>query len=239
MEVKKSASASLEKQRTTGFLMGLVLALALFVAAMEWNSSSDEQMVDEALFDEMASDMEMVPVLDPRDMVVAQTHPVVPTIKVNPVETVVDEVVEEPQPQAQADKGQDELPAVDPEQAQPLPSTAVAPVVVDANNNEVVLRVVQQYPEFPGGMVEFIKWLTANLQYPAPAKQRNLQGTVVTTFVVNKDGSIADVKVLRGVDPLLDKEALRVLNMMPTWSPGENEGKPCRTLVRLPIVFKI
>ena len=239
MEVKKSASASLEKQRTTGFLMGLVLALALFVAALEFHTSSDEQVLDEALFDEMASDMEMVPALDPRDMVVAQTQPMAPAVRINPVETVVDQTAEEAQPEAVADRGEEVLPTEDPEQAKPMPTAAVSPVMVDANNNEVVLRVVQQYPEFPGGMVEFIKWLTANLKYPAPAKQRNLQGTVVTTFVVNKDGTIADAKVLRGVDPLLDNEALRVLNMMPPWSPGENEGKPCRTLVRLPIVFKI
>lgn len=239
MEVKKTASASLEQHRSTGFLMGLVLALALFVAAIEFHTSTDEQEMDESLFDEMASDMEMVPALDPRDMVVAQTQPVAPAVRMNPVDSEVEEETEEQQEQTMADKGDDFLSSADPEQVQPVVSTAATPVMVDADNHEVALRVVQQYPEFPGGMVEFIKWLTAKLQYPAPARQRNLQGTVVTTFVVNKDGTIADVKILHGVDPLLDNEALRVLNMMPPWSPGENEGKPCRTLVRLPIVFKI
>lgn len=239
MEVKKTAAASLERQRTTAFLMGLVLALALFVAAMEFHSSADEQTEEDAAFDEMASDMEMVPAIDPRDMVVALNQPETPLVRINPVETVTDAKEDNPIEEALTNAGEDEIPAVETEQAQPTTATDAKPLMVDEENKEVVLRIVQQYPEFPGGMVQFIKWLTDNLQYPAPARQRNLQGTVVTTFVVNKDGTIADAKVLHGVDPLLDKEALRVLNMMPPWSPGHNEGKPCRTLVRLPIVFKI
>ncbi len=237
MEVKKSTAASLEHQRPTAFLMGMVLALALFVAAIEFHSSDEDVAVGDDAFDEMASDMEMVPAIDPLDMVVAMTQPEVPAVRINPVETVTTE--ENPIEEALSNAGEDEIPVVKTEQAQPTPTTDAKPLMVDADNNEVVLRIVQQYPEFPGGMVQFIKWLTDNLQYPLPARQRKLQGTVVTTFVVNKDGSIADAKVLHGVDPLLDREALRVLNMMPPWSPGQNEGKPCRTLVRLPIVFKI
>jgi protein TonB len=98
---------------------------------------------------------------------------------------------------------------------------------------------VEQLPEFPGGMVEFMKWLTKNLKYPPSAQNRKVQGRVVVSFIVNKDGTIADAKVVKPVDPTLDREAMRVVRMMPNWKPGLQMGKPCRTMFAIPIVFKL
>jgi protein TonB len=84
-----------------------------------------------------------------------------------------------------------------------------------------------------------MQWLTKNLRYPPAARQRQQQGRVVTQFIVNTDGSLSDMKVVQSAEPSLDREALRVLHMMPAWKPGQQDNKPCRTMVCIPIVFKL
>jgi len=113
------------------------------------------------------------------------------------------------------------------------------PTVLDMENNPLNFRVVEELPEFPGGASEFMKWLTKNLRYPAQAQQRKLQGKVVAQFIVNKDGSISNIELVKRVDPSLDNEALRVLRLMPRWKAGQQNEKPCRTQVCIPIVFKL
>ncbi len=99
--------------------------------------------------------------------------------------------------------------------------------------------VVEQMPEFPGGAVAMMEYLSKNVRYPAEAYKKNIQGRVIATFVVEKDGSIADARVVRSIDPLLDAEALRVVNAMPQWTPGMHRGKAVRVKYTLPITFKL
>jgi len=106
-------------------------------------------------------------------------------------------------------------------------------------DDEPKLRVVEGLPEFPGGPLEFIKWLTRNLKYPSSAQSRRVQGKVVAEFVVNTDGSVTDVRVVKSLNEECDHEALRVLRMMPRWTPGIENDKPCRTKVCIPIVFRM
>ena len=113
------------------------------------------------------------------------------------------------------------------------------PEAVDMYDAPVDFRVVEDLPQFPGGAVEFMKWLTKNLKYPSSAQQRKIQGRVVAQFIVNKDGSISDLILVEKVSPELDREALRVLRMMPKWTPGVMDAKPCRTKVCIPVVFKL
>ena len=101
------------------------------------------------------------------------------------------------------------------------------------------IRVVEDLPQFPGGAVELMKWLTKNLKYPAAAQQRKVQGRVVAQFVINTDGSISDLELVEKLSTECDREALRVLRMMPNWQPGVMNAKPCRTKVCIPIVFKL
>lgn len=118
-------------------------------------------------------------------------------------------------------------------------TTALAPVAVDEDNNPLSLHVLEQYPEFPGGMVELMIWLNENLKYPESARQHNIQGRVVVSFIINKDGTISDARVTTSMHPLLDREALRVVKLMPKWKPGQERNKPCRTMFVIPINFKI
>ena len=107
---------------------------------------------------------------------------------------------------------------------------------VDENG---VHQVCEEMPEFPGGMQECMKWLGKNINYPAEAKEKGTQGRVIIQFVVEKDGSITEAKVARGVDPLLDAEALRVINASPKWKPGKQGGQPVRVKYTIPVAFRI
>lgn len=102
-----------------------------------------------------------------------------------------------------------------------------------------VFEAVEQPASFPGGQNALLQWLGANIRYPSSAAEKNIQGRVILKFVVEKDGSISNIQVLRGVDADLDKEAVRVIRSMPKWQPGRNNGEVVRTYFTIPITFKL
>ena len=102
-----------------------------------------------------------------------------------------------------------------------------------------VFDVVEQMPTFPGGMGALMQWLSKNLQYPTIAAENGIQGKVIVKFVVEKDGSVSGVKVVRGVDPSLDREAERVIKNMPAWVPGKQNGSAVRCNFNVPVTFKL
>lgn len=104
---------------------------------------------------------------------------------------------------------------------------------------EKVFDMVEQMPTFPGGNAELMSFLAKNIKYPTIAQENGTQGRVIVQFVVEKDGSIADARVARGVDPYLDKEALRVIKAMPHWIPGKQNGKAVRVKYTVPVMFKL
>ena len=107
---------------------------------------------------------------------------------------------------------------------------------VDENG---IHQVCEEMPEFPGGMRECMNWLGKNVNYPATAQEKGIQGRVIIQFVVERDGSITEPKVVRGVDPDLDKEALRVVSAMPNWKPGKNKGEVVRVKYTLPVMYRL
>lgn len=109
---------------------------------------------------------------------------------------------------------------------------------VNANTDKILFRVIEQLPEFPGGATEYMKWLTRNLRYPTSAEELKVDGKVIVRFIVNKNGSISDIKIIKSLDPDCDKEVLRVMNKMPRWKPGTEKGRPVRTEYVIPVVFK-
>jgi protein TonB len=112
--------------------------------------------------------------------------------------------------------------------------------VAFAAGQRQVYRSVEQMPEFPGGSQAMFKYLAENIQYPAIAKENNIQGRVVCSFTVNKDGSLVDIEVVRSAgDASLDKEAVRVIKSMPKWKPGKQRNQPVRVKFTLPVNFKL
>ena len=105
--------------------------------------------------------------------------------------------------------------------------------------NDMVFDVVEVMPQFPGGQIAMLQYLMENIKYPEQAMKKGIQGRVAVRFIVEKDGSISDVKPILSVHPLLDKEAIRVVKSMPKWTPGKQNGKPVRVRFNLPVMFKL
>ncbi len=224
----------------SGFLVGLVVALSLFLVALEFSSQGGIPEAGEDLLDDVSQDIEMMPAVHRDDMVAAA--PSGSRASVSDEINVVDKPVKDAkESNPLADKealkrllgvGFGDVAAVSDVKLQPTT------VNVD-EDNPLNFQVVERLPEFPGGMSAFVQWLTKNLKYPLTAQRAKRKGTVLVSFIVNKDGSIADRKVVKSVSPELDREALRVLRLMPKWKPGEDHGQPCRTYICIPIVFKL
>ena len=109
----------------------------------------------------------------------------------------------------------------------------------EVEDSEKVYDVVEEMPAFPGPPYALYEFLTRSIQYPEEARDKNIQGRVIVTFVVEKDGSISDARVVKSVDPLLDTEALRVVNSMHSWTPGKQNGEPVRVKYTVPVSFKL
>ncbi|MBQ7419975.1 MAG: TonB family protein [Prevotella sp.] len=239
MEQKKTPQADLEQQRTTRFLLALIVVLALFFVTLEWNSipsSTEDATLD---LSELVHEDEMIP------MSVEEQFAHLEPEKSQPKEAeqlhIVDDQVELPPQEEQVAEaegdGDDEM-LLQELQGEEEPK-ALAPMGIDPEDNPLKFRLVEDLPQYPGGAVEFMKWLTKNLQYPKIAQLRKTQGMVIAHFYVEKDGSISGLKVVQSLSRECDREALRVLGMMPNWQPGVQNGKPCRTKVSIPIVFKL
>ena len=117
--------------------------------------------------------------------------------------------------------------------------TSVGGYVEEEPEEQTIFEVVENMPDFPGGQAALMQYLAKNIKYPTIAQENGTQGRVIVQFVVNKDGSIVDAKVVRSVDPYLDKEALRVINTMPKWKPGMQRGKPVRVKFTVPVMFRL
>lgn len=226
----------MENKRVTNYLLGLVVVLSFLFVGLEYNSQSHTFNLYDELPDDIFEEMEVLPEVEKNEMVSAAKPTAAPSIttKIKAVDTPVTlpEKVnmrnEEEEEGNEATKQQNETPTTAIEQPVPEP-------IADDNKP----RIVQQMPEYPGGIVEFMKWLQRTLRYPPTAQQQGIQGSVMVSFIVNVDGTITEQKVVRGVNEELDAEALRVISNMPKWKPGLDKGKPCRTLFAIPIVFKL
>lgn len=234
MEQKKTDKANLEKGRGRRLLIGLAVSVVLFWGVLEYRMNPGEGGFDAEAFDELVEEMELNLKRDKPDMIpVEQKQP-----EKHPSEDikVVDEVLEE----KPVDDLDNQLAIEgDPADAEKKSVEPIEQTPKDLNDNPLNMRIVEQLPEYPGGLAEFTKWLTKNLKYPEAARKQKIEGKVVVSFIINKDGSISDAKVAKGVNPLLDQEAMRVINMMPKWKPGVHNDQPCRTLFAVPIHFKI
>lgn len=230
MEVKKSHKADLEHLRPWMFLGAFVIMSLLFILVLEVHIGGRSEDFDD-FDDDIAMDLNIKP-NDQRDMIAAaeKTKPVEQSEILNKVDNLSDlppEILDVVKFQPD-DFSEEEL----------LEEEKEEPINQNADDPET-LRMVQELPMYPGGMVEFMKWLTKNLNYPKYALRNKIQGKVMISFIVNTDGTISDIKVVKRAHALLDAEALRVARLMPKWEPGKDHGKVCRSMVAIPIVFEI
>lgn len=235
MEMKKTINADLEHRRPAWFLIGLAVASAFFVVALELSFKDDGNYLEGDFLDEIAEDMELMPPLEDTFM----EEPDIPVAN----QTDLLEVVEKVETAEESEEENVTTPEIVTEEEvveeQKEEELKVDTPVDEVEDEVKALNEIDELPVFPGGNAQLIKWLTQNLKYPESAKNDKVGGKVIVEFVVNANGSVSDVKLVKNVEPRLDSEALRVVRMMPVWKAGMLGGKPCRTLVKLPIVFKL
>ena len=212
------------------FAISLVIVVALFALILFFPYKSIGNMIEES-FDDYSMDLDLK-ANNQEDMISAALP------EENKVETESNQLnlVDETQELA-PENIEPETEKKDEEEAKEEEQEHEAPI--NLNEDAETLRIVEQLPEYPGGMVEFMKWLTANLKYPDGALRHKIEGKVMISFIVNADGSVSDIKLVKGPHKLLNDEALRVAHLMPKWKPGLENGKPCRTMIAIPIVFEI
>lgn len=227
MEIKKSPKANLENTKTTSILLGLVTALGILYITFEW-SQNEITVYEEAIQEVVEIEEEME-----ENTFREETPPPPPPPEVEEVLSDVIDIKEDDVKVENTDFSAED----DKDQRVEVQVPIAAPQ--EEEEEQVIHQVVEKMPEFPGGTAEMNKWLQKNIKYPLIAQENNIQGRVVCQFVVNSDGKIVDVQVVRGVEESLDKEAIRVIKAMPSWTPGRQGGKNVRVRFTLPIRFKL
>ena len=236
MEQKKTRRADIEQRRTTGFLLGLIFVLSIFYVTLEWNSTYSDDDINPIDLDELMHESELVPMSN--EELTTRIEEKQKTEKAEQLHVVDDQVELQPDDVDIAVEGEGDDDETLLQELQEEEDKSLAPLNVDPNN-PLNFHIVEDLPKYPGGAVEFMKWLTRNLQYPASARSRKIQGKVVAVFYVEKDGHVTGISITKSLSPECDREALRVLRKMPDWEPGIQNDQPCRTKVSIPIVFKL
>jgi periplasmic protein TonB len=224
MEAKKTAKADLESKKIIFTQIGLIIALAATLLAFEWKSY-DKSI--EGFGERMVEDVpeEIIPITEQK----VKPPPPPPPKKVVVINIVEDDVEVE-----------DDL-IIDAEADETTEIQEYIPIEIDEEVVEEapIFTVVESMPEFPGGFQELYNFLGNNIKYPVMAKESGIQGRVFVTFVVERDGSITDVRIIRGIGGGCDEEAIRVVESMPKWQPGKQRGKPVRVQYNLPVRFTL
>ena len=228
MDIKKSEKASLENKKLMFIEIGLVVSLAITLFAFEWTSTETETALledtTEILIEEeiISTNMETPP-----------PPPAAPKIPVlsDQIDIVDDEIEIEDDMfmnlEDDASLGVEIMDYVEVEEE-----------VVE--EEAIPFQLVEEKPSFQGGDAnQFSKWVNSRLVYPEIAKENGVQGRVTLQFTVEKDGSVTKVKVLRGVDPSLDKEAVRVVSMSPKWKPGKQRDRAVPVTYTFPVIFQL
>ena len=228
MEIKKSAKANLEDKKLLFVEIGLVVSLAITLFAFEWTSKE----TNVAVLEEQAQvvlEEEIIPITQ-------ETPPPPPAAPKIPVLSDQIDIVD------------DEI-EIDDDMFMNLEDDANLGVeIMDyveveeevVEEEAIPFQLVEEKPSFQGGDAnQFSKWVNQRLEYPEIAKENGVQGRVTLQFTVEKDGTVTKVKVLRGVDPSLDKEAVRVVSMSPKWKPGKQRDRAVPVTYTFPVIFQL
>ena len=223
MELKKTPEADLNKKSSFFMSIGLMLSLLMVVTAFEWRSYDEGDLVDLGTLDSDFEELQEIPLTE-------QPPPPPPTITPPEIIEVPDE--EEIEEEIEVD--------LDVEVTE---ETVIEDVVFEEAPEEEeadeIFQFVEDQPAPQGGMAAFYKYVNKNIKYPSQARRMGIEGKVYVTFVVDKDGTITDVKVLKGIGAGCDEEAVRVLRGAPKWKPGKQRGRPVKVRMQLPITFKL
>ena len=225
MEEKKSPKANLENKKVMFTQIGLIISLLIAWLAFE-HKSYDKRQIDESLLNrEVVLDEEMVEITKQEEQ---KPQPVEQPQQTTQLEIVEDDVETEDL-NINAEVEQNEV-----------IEEYVAPEVVEEEVVEQeIFQIVEEMPAFPGGEAKLMEYVGKNIKYPQIARETGIQGRVFIGFVVEPDGSVSNVKLLRGIGGGCDEEAMRVVKSMPKWKPGKQRGKAVRVSYQIPVFFKL
>lgn len=227
MEIKKSPKADLESKKLTFTLVGLVISLLVIWRVFEYKSY-DKRTMDDLQRTVEVIEEEMVEITKQEQ---PKVQPPAPKPQVTQIQVVEDDVEVEDDIDINAEVSQEEVLEVYDYQ----PPEIEEEEIVEAE----IFMVVEDMPEFPGGSVKMMEYIQKNMKYPMMARESDIQGRVFVNFVVEPDGSISNVTVMRGIGGGCDEEALRVVQSMPKWKPGKQRGTAVRCSFTVPIIFKL
>jgi protein TonB len=225
MEEKKSPKANLENKKLMFMQIGMIISLLIAWLAFE-HKSYDKRQIDESLLNrEVVLDEEMVEITKQEEQ---KPQPVEQPHQTTQLEIVEDDVETEDL-NINAEVEQNEV-----------IEEYVAPEVVEEEVVEQeIFQIVEEMPAFPGGEAKLMEYVGKNIKYPQIARETGIQGRVFIGFVVEPDGSVSNVKLLRGIGGGCDEEAMRVVKSMPKWKPGKQRGKAVRVSYQIPVFFKL
>lgn len=227
MEVKKSKKATIENRRGTWLLMGFVATLAFMFVTFEW-TQHDVNVASGSLTRDPIFEENLIPITFREEKL---QPPPPPLAEVSEVLTIVnnDEKVADVTVKSSEDNGER------------VEIGRIAPKEMEREEpaEDVVFVVAEKMPSFPGGDAALVQYLGKNIKYPTISAEIGTQGRVIVQFVVDKDGTITNPVVVKSVDAYLDKEALRVINAMPKWTPGKQRNQPVRVKYTLPVMFRL
>ncbi len=226
MEIKKSPNVDLERWRPVLLEIGLAVALiATYLVFQIRTQDKTENVLGDV--GDVKVEEEIIPITRMKE----KTPPPPPPKKVVVEELNIVKDDEDISDEFEMDESEaDEETQVDQSDVQ---------VEEEEDDEPINFYVVEKKPEFPGGEAALYKFLAEHTKYPEAAKENGVTGTVWVQFVIDKDGKVTNVKVVRSVDPYLDKEAVRVVKSMPKWKPASQRGKPVRVLFQVPIKFEL
>ena len=227
MEIKKNVNADLEKTKGTSLMLGFVIALAVMFVSLEWTQRDVRDDSDMYRVSDISFTEEMAPITLPEKKTVPPPPAAVKTADI--IEIIEDDA---PIDEDVIISQEDNSPWIDINTV-----TVVEPEPEIEDDTEFL--VVEDQPEFPGGTAALLEYLRKNIRYPSICRENNIQGRVLVTFIVNKDGTIVEPEVVKSVHPQLDREALRVISSMPNWKPGSQRGKPVRVKFTVPVNFRL
>lgn len=227
MEIKKSPKADLESKKLTFTLVGLVIALFVIWRVFEFKSY-DKRTLDDLQRTVEVIEEEMVEITKQEQ---PKVQPPAPKPQVTQIQVVEDDVEVEDEIDINAEVSQEEVI----EEYDYQPQEIEEEDIVEAE----IFIVVEEMPQFPGGDAKLYEYIQKNLKYPMMARESDIQGRVFVNFVVEPDGSISKVNVMRGIGGGCDEEAVRVIESMPKWKPGKQRGSAVRVSYTVPIIFKL
>lgn len=222
---KKAEKADLEKYRSLFLKVGYIIALGVILLAFEWTSSA-EKVESLGKVQDVNAEEEIIPITR-QD--IAPPPPPPPQQQVADILNMAEDDADIEEEADVADMESDESTQIE---IQELPEENTEKV-------EEVFFVVEDMPKFPGGDLALKRWIANHVKYPAVARENDIQGKVFVRFVVTSTGKVDKVQIVRGVDPLLDAEAVRVVKALPRWKPGYQRNKPVSVWYTVPINFKL